>query len=422
MTDIVGGTGADRTPVDSQELLDAVFPFHLRVNESLVLTGFGRSVPRLCPGIAVGGALAEHAWGFPMGRPVLPEHLLVENGRALILQTRATEVRLRCQVLACRDDGTLLLATPWLGGLEDLDRTGLILSDFAAHDPTPDFMIVFQGQLTALNDARRLAERLRRLESERRQQALLDPLTGVGNRRLFTESLNRNRSGACLVIVDVDDFKEVNDTFGHPMGDAVLCSVAERLQSLTTEQDTIARLGGDEFAVLLSGEDSAARSVALAHGIVEVMRRPVHLDGATVIVSVSVGAVPHGDPATLARNADVALYAAKRGGRGRAVLFDASLHEALLHRFELRDRLGRAVAEGAITVVFQPIIELATGRVHGFEALARWTDPVLGAVPPDVFIALAEETGMIIELACSSWRPVPASTAGGGAGTRTPTW
>jgi diguanylate cyclase (GGDEF)-like protein len=398
--------------VSTQALLDAAFPFHLRVNEALVVTGFGRSLPLLCPEIAVGDLLSAHMWTFP-GRSLLTSaDLRLPADRALILQTRALEVRLRCQVLDRTDEGpdledqeaegpseeTLLLATPWFDRLDDLDRTGLTLGDFAAHDPTPDFMFVSQGQLTSLNDARRLAERLRYLEAERRSQALQDPLTGLGNRRRFTEVLEENNPGTCLVIVDIDHFKEVNDTFGHPMGDAVLCSVAERLRALTTVQDSIIRLGGDEFAVLLHGEDSAARSIALAHAIVEAMRQPVRLEGANVSVSVSVGAVPKGDPHTLARNADVALYTAKRSGRSRAVMFDAALHEALLHRFELRDRLGYAIAEGAITVAYQPIVELSTGRVHGFEALARWTDPILGSVPPDVFIVLAEEAGLISEL------------------------
>jgi diguanylate cyclase (GGDEF)-like protein len=386
--------------VTAQELLDTAFPFHLRVNEALVITSFGRSLPRLCPGIAVGDQLGAHVWAFPLRGRVIRDQLRVEAGRAVVLQTQATEVRLRCQVLDDAVEGILLLVTPWLGGLDELDRTGLILSDFAAHDPTPDFMFVSQGQLTALNDARRMADRLGRLEAERRYQALHDPLTGVGNRRRFTESLGNN-PGAGLVIVDVDAFKEVNDTFGHPMGDAVLRSVAERLQSLVTEHDTVARLGGDEFAVLVCGDDAAARSVALAHGIIDAMRRPVRLSTSTVSVGVSVGAVPAGDPLTIARNADVALYAAKRAGRGRAVMFDAALHESLLHRFELRDRLSHAVAEGAITVAYQPIVELSTGSVHGFEALARWTDPVLGAISPEVFITLAEEAGLIADLGMS---------------------
>jgi diguanylate cyclase (GGDEF)-like protein len=396
-------TDADRLgrqrPADSiQDFLDAAFPFHLRVDEALVVTGFGRSLPRLCPDIAVGSPLGTHVRAFPGRTPVAPADLRIQPGRAVVLQTCTLEVRLRCQVLETADGETLLLVIPWLDGLEELDRTGLTLGDFAAHDPTPDFMFVSQGQLTALNDARRLAERLRLLESERRIQALYDPLTGVGNRRRFTETLAQNNPGTCLVIVDIDHFKEVNDTFGHPMGDAVLCSVAERLQSLTIEQDTIVRLGGDEFAVLLHGDNSAERSLVLANAIVEEMRRPVCLDGANVTVSVSVGAVPGGDSKTLARNADVALYTAKRSGRGRAVMFDATLHEALLHRFELRDRLGHAVAAGAITVAYQPIVELSTGHVHGFEALARWNDPIFGSVPPDIFVVLAEEAGLIAEL------------------------
>ncbi len=293
-----------------QDFLDAAFPFYLRVDESLAVIGFGRSMPLLCPGIVLGAPLGGHIQTFPGRIPVTHANLRVQAGSAVVLQTRILKVRLRCQMFAGVATQTLLLATPWLDGLEDLDRTGLSLGDFAAHDSTPDFMFVSQGQLTALNDARRLAERLRQLESERRAQALCDPLTGVGNRRRFTESLAENNPGTCLVIVDIDHFKEVNDTFGHPMGDAVLCSVADRLRSLAAAQDTIVRLGGDEFAVLLHGDESAARSVTLAHAIVASMHQPVLLDGAKISISVSVGAVPHGDPHTLARNADVALYTA----------------------------------------------------------------------------------------------------------------
>jgi diguanylate cyclase (GGDEF)-like protein len=391
--------GESKGPIkDVQDLLDAAFPFHLRLDDTLTVISFGQSMSRLCPGIAVGTQMCAHVQSFPGRTPVLRADLRLLTGRAVILQTCALQVRLRCQVLEVAGEETLLLVTPWLDGLADLDRTGLTLADFAAHDPTPDYMFASQGQLTALNDARRLAERLRDLESERRAQALYDPLTGVGNRRRFTEILAEDNPGTCLVIVDIDHFKEVNDTFGHPMGDAVLCAVAERLQRLASERDTIIRLGGDEFAVLLDGVESTERTVTLAHAIVEAMRQPVFLNGVNVSVSVSVGAVPHGDPRTLARNADVALYTAKRSGRGQAVMFDATLHEALLHRFELRDRLGQALTEGAITVAYQPIVQLPTGHVHGFEALARWTDPIFGTVPPDVFVALAEEAGLIAEL------------------------
>src|SRR5690242_10129631 len=136
-------------PVTSvQGFLDAAFPFHLRVDESLVVLSFGRSLPLLCPQIAVGTPLSAHVQSFPGHAPVVLADLRLQNGRALILQTCALRVRLRCQLLQGADEEILLLATPWLDGLADLDRTGLTLGDFAAHDPTPDFMFVSQGQLT----------------------------------------------------------------------------------------------------------------------------------------------------------------------------------------------------------------------------------------------------------------------------------
>jgi diguanylate cyclase (GGDEF)-like protein len=385
-------------PPHDDRLLDAGFPFHLRVDARLRVVAAGRSLPRLCPGLTLGDDVNRHLVHCAPSGPVTAGRLDVPSSRAVILRTVGTEVMLRCQVLPEPDGGRLLLATPWLTGSDAMARSGLTVADFAPHDPSPDFAFVSQGQLTALDDVRRLADRLREMESQRRHQALHDALTGVGNRRRFAEQLRSAPDGTAMVLVDVDGFKEVNDTFGHPVGDAVLCAVAERIGALTEPSDTVCRLAGDEFAVLVGGPTAAVRSTAVATGIVQAMRSPVVLGTRRVTVTISVGVVPHEPPDTLVRNADVALYAAKRGGRGQVVVFDAALHQSLLYRTELRDRLGGAVEQGAISLAYQPIVELATGRVHGFEALARWTDPVLGQIPPDVFIALAEEAGLIAEL------------------------
>jgi len=388
----------DAPPPSRELLLETSFPFHLRVDAQLRVRGVGRSVHRLCPGLSVGDDVNLHLVHCAPSGPVTAERLGVATHRAVILRTVATEVMLRCQVLGEPDGGALLLATPWLSGPDAMARSGLSVGDFAPYDPSPDFAFVSQGQLTALDDARRLAERLARMESERRYQALHDALTGVGNRRRFSEELRADQTDTAMVLVDVDGFKEVNDTFGHPVGDAVLCALAERLTALVDPADAVCRLGGDEFAVVLRGPDAAQRSLRVGSAIVEAMRAPVIQGSRRVTVTVSVGVVPQEPAHTLARNADVALYSAKRTGRGQMVVFDANLHQSLLYRIELRDRLGGAVGQGAISLVYQPIVELATGRVHGFEALARWTDPVLGQIPPDVFIALAEEAGLIAEL------------------------
>jgi diguanylate cyclase len=196
----------------------------------------------------------------------------------------------------------------------------------------------------------------------------------------------------------VDYFKEINDTHGHEVGDAILTALVARLTKLGPDAAIIARLGGDEFGVLFTGSDAASASHLFAQGIVDAMQEPIDCDGAIITASVSVGLMSGGDPEVLTRNADVALYSAKQRGRNRVVTFDAALHRSLLHRLEVRDRLTEAVATSQITIVYQPIVDLATGQLHGFEALARWNDRELGHVSPDVFIAVAEEAGLISEL------------------------
>ena len=234
--------------------------------------------------------------------------------------------------------------------------------------------------------------------SELTFQALHDPLTLLPNRRYFTDRLQASPENSALLLVDVDHFKVINDTFGHDAGDAVLRAVADRLQTFAGPGDTVARLGGDEFALLVAEARFDEEIENLATMIVEKMSEPVAFDERRLQLSVSVGATPPGDHSTLVRNADVALYSAKQRGRSRSELFDTTLHEALLHRVELRDRLIVAVARGELGVAYQPVIDLRTGRVRSLEALARWNDPVVGHIPPEVFIGLAEDSGVIGEL------------------------
>jgi diguanylate cyclase (GGDEF)-like protein len=236
-----------------------------------------------------------------------------------------------------------------------------------------------------------------------------DPLTGLPNRALLRERVEaalaeaaRDRRQGALLLLDLDRFKEVNDTLGYPMGDALLREVALRLRAAVREGDVVARLGGDEFAVLLPGPTDASAATELAGRLVAEMARPFEIEGHRLFVGTSVGValVPdHGAaPDLLMRHADLALYRAKGQGRGTHALFDAALGAGAERRRGLADAIRRGLTASEFSIHYQPQLDLATGALTGCEALARWSLPGRGAVPPDEFIPVAEEHGLIGEL------------------------
>jgi len=249
------------------------------------------------------------------------------------------------------------------------------------------------------------------LERQLTHQALHDPLTGLSNRRLFGDRLEhalRRRVGSTrrlsLLFIDLDDFKEVNDRFGHEVGDALLSEVGARLAGLARDGDTVARLGGDEFALLLEDTDLAdARAVAAR--VHEVLAAPAVAAGHHLAVRASIGladAPPEGaSGADLLRNADVAMYLAKDGGKHGTAVYEPGLHSAALDRLQLRADLERALLADELVLHFQPTVDLTTPgtpTVQGFEALVRWQHPVRGLLPPGAFVPLAEESGLIVAL------------------------
>ncbi len=204
-----------------------------------------------------------------------------------------------------------------------------------------------------------------------------------------------------MLFIDLDNFKTVNDSFGHACGDEVIVAAARRLQTCVRAGDTAARLGGDEFAVLLEDVTSAQVSALAERVLATLNETPVKFSGHTVTIGASVGIAVVGlgeTTETLLRNADLAMYQAKLQGRGRHVLYDPHMHTTVVHRFRLESSLQAAVAAGETTLAYQPIADLRTGAVVGLEALARWSDPDLGDVPPSQFIPVAEQTGLIHEL------------------------
>jgi diguanylate cyclase (GGDEF)-like protein/PAS domain S-box-containing protein len=244
----------------------------------------------------------------------------------------------------------------------------------------------------------------RALESELTHQAHHDPLTGLPNRALLLRRLEgaltaspTARAQLGLAVVDLDGFKNVNDTLGHPAGDELLHEAARRLLGCTREGDLAARLGGDEFAVMLRGVDRG-QAVAVARRMVDVLHEPFTVAGHQLTVGASVGVVhgaPSGTSDDLMRDADIAMYVVKKTGKGRVALFEPDMRIQASHRTRLQQELARAVERREIDVAYQPIIDLHTRRPATVEALARWRRPGQPPVPADVFIALAEESGAI---------------------------
>jgi diguanylate cyclase (GGDEF)-like protein/PAS domain S-box-containing protein len=263
---------------------------------------------------------------------------------------------------------------------------------------------VMRGVMVDVTDRRTIEELLR-------ERATHDPLTGLPNRALFADRIEqalregkRTDNPVALLLLDLDDFKEVNDALGHEAGDRLLVAFADRLRHELRDCDTIARLGGDEFALLLTTDADAAGATAVAQRVLEVAERPFDVDGLHLQTRASIGIAIHpdhaGDAATLSARADVAMYLAKRSGRG-AELYEPELDRSSVRRLSLLGHLRGAIAAGQLDLEFQPCFDLATGRLAAVEALVRWDHPEHGRIGPDDFIRLAEMSGLIEPL--SRW-------------------
>ena len=241
------------------------------------------------------------------------------------------------------------------------------------------------------------------------KQANFDTLTGLPNRHMLLDRLAQEIKRAerasltmALLYIDLDRFKEINDTLGHSMGDKLLVEAARRISACVRETDTVARMGGDEFIIILTELSEVKRIDTLAQNILRGLAEPFHLESEVAYLSASIGITlyPH-DAAgmeALIKNADQAMYAAKNAGRGRFNYFTQSMQQAAQAKLRLTNDLRGALAASQFKVYYQPIVELATGRIHKAEALIRWQHPVRGLVSPAEFIPLAEEIGLILEI------------------------
>src|SRR5688572_22425970 len=246
------------------------------------------------------------------------------------------------------------------------------------------------------------------IEEQLKRMAFHDPLTLLANRSLFRDRVEhavavskRNGRGVAVIFVDLDNFKRINDSFGHATGDRVLHKSAQRLVKATRSGDTVARFGGDEFAVLLENLTAKEQVIEIASRIVESLQESLDLPGADMRVAASVGvafSTPDDGVEELMRNADVAMYSAKAQGKGRFTVYEPSMQRAVSKRQEMEGEITQAINEGQFLLHYQPIVELKSGYLLGVEALIRWHHPTRGLVGPVEFISVTEETGQIVPL------------------------
>lgn len=261
-------------------------------------------------------------------------------------------------------------------------------------------------RLAGADELGSLATSINGMLVEIEHQAFHDRLTGLPNRALFMDRLSlalrkaaRGDRVTGVLFVDLDNFKLINDSLGHEAGDSMLRAVAERITQAVRPGDTVARLGGDEYTVLLEDLNTADDASVVAARILNALRRPVEVGGREAFACASIGVAVTTESCTnadtLIKNADTAMYRAKGEGKSTFVLYEPSMNDQAEERLELETALRQALDHGEMHVDYQPIIELSSQRVIGAEALCRWTHPERGAIPPNVFIPIAEETGLI---------------------------
>ncbi|MDY7105830.1 MAG: EAL domain-containing protein [Actinomycetota bacterium] len=351
----------------------------------LVIGEDGRILHALGSTTSLYGRTAEEIIGLPGAGLVDPDDLT--HLRTLFARLRADpDAVITGECRALRTDGT----RQWVS-LRVVDRT--------ASSPVGG-LVVNVADIGARKEA----------EAALEHQALHDSLTGLANRTLLHDRLGhalaRRGSVVGLLFLDLDRFKIVNDSLGHAAGDLLLVEIARRLGAASRSHDTVARLGGDEFCVVVE-DDGADRDLALsrlqasAERILEAVRAPVSLDGVEVVVGTSIGLVVAGPGDTahnVLRHADLALYAAKSAGKDCTVAYEDEMQRAASDRLALENDLRAAVLADGLHLEYQPIVHLTSGEVVGFEALARWSHPQRGAVPPAAFVPVAEDSGLIVRL------------------------
>lgn len=267
-----------------------------------------------------------------------------------------------------------------------------------------DLQIIYQELEQRVESRTRM---LNAAHQELQRMALTDPLTGLYNRSALVTAVNDAQAQAAdgglppaLLLLDLDAFKSINDSMGHSIGDQVLTGVGQRIRACVRAEDMVARLGGDEFAILLPGS-TLAQATLVANRVLEALNGTIQVDGKNIRTGASLGLrlAERGETSEdLLMQADIAMYASKADGRNKLRVFEPAMLHARQLRNQLVGQLREAISDNQLVLFYQPVIELATGRVEGVEALVRWQHPTRGLIMPDEFIPIAEETGLISAL------------------------
>ena len=394
------------------ELIARLFPFFVLfdLSDEPRIENAGDSANEWLGGL-VGGPVAEmFAIVRPHKRAVSADSLYATVGEVVFLEHVPTGRRLRGGILTWGPERLMFVGSPLVTAEDKLENLDLRLADFAPHDATADIVIMAQFAKLQVRDIERQQLSIAQLAEDRAaldQTASTDPLTELANRRALWagwESVRRSRGDEAtqtLLYIDVDGFKQINDEHGHHIGDEVLKILAQRMRLGVKDRDMVGRLGGDEFVVLFDRLEPD-RAAEVANRIQALLSVPVETSAGVVEISASMG-LAHAqlgqelDEAI--RDADTAMYRGRQRGRGSLTVFEPVMGKEREERRALTHDLRAALDRGdGIVPWFQPIVDVATGTVKGFEALARWFHPTRGLVRPDIFIGIAEGAGLVDRL------------------------
>ena len=352
----------------------------------------------------------------PAARDLLGDDAIGRSWTELLFPAdRGQAERTLERLAAAADDDPA--ATSWRGELRHLQPDGSLVQTMvvASMTTTPVCGRVIGLQVLDVHDRKHAEQELKRL-------ALHDPLTGLPNRTLMSEYIAhalsaRERSGGevALIYCDCDEFQQINETFGHAVGDRVLADLGRRLHHAVRLSDAVARMPGDEFVVLCTDLDSAAEAEIVAERLLKAGARPYDLDDGTVPLNVSIGiavAQPDSDPESLLREANTAMYLAKHDGRGLIRAYEPGLEVEATRRVTVGSELRRALSDGQLRVYYQPILSIADRRVVAVEALVRWQHPDLGLLAAGSFLDIAEESDLVCEI--DAWVAGQATSAAAG--------
>lgn len=350
------------------------------------------------------------AWTSPMTAIMLATVALLSLA---ILAVLSRVNKLRQQV--SEQEGALEKASETTQAIRELSRSMLQVAaqrPFDVQVPmrgSEEVAELVDGFNAMLTEMQRRDRARKDAEARLQQMVLFDDLTGLPNRRLLIDRLThslakgwRENRKVALLYIDLDGFKLVNDGLGHNVGDALLGQVAQRMKARFRQSDTLARIGGDEFTLILENVQGADDADTVARDALEVLKAPFDVDGHSIRMTASIGISLFPEHAQesgqLLRQADCAMFAAKRNGKNRVVQFGDGLGTAARERLMLEGELRQAIENGEITLHYQPEFDLATNTIVRFEALARWSHPTMGPIPPLSFIPIAEESGLIVPL------------------------